>query len=253
MKTATQLCALLALSSALSAQSPPVSAPIAPTTEQDQLIDRDFAASTARNGAKPSASRQEQQSRNPSEPTSEATRVGRHRIGEALQEWFAISPNVLNVNACQSKRRGPLSQVDRFDCERIRALYGDGGEVVSRENNRIYTWEFLHGKLSRVSVAADLEAPRREDRRLDFQQELSFLTEAYGKPSGIQSVPYHNALGAQWERSIAQWDMPDGTTIFEYEQTAFDRQGDVLAITFISKEAAAKLLDRPAKSNPYQQ
>jgi hypothetical protein len=48
--------------------------------------------------------------------------------------------------------------------------------------------------LSEVSIAADLEAPRAEDRRLDFQQELSFLTAIYGDPM-IQSGRCRNAPG----------------------------------------------------------
>jgi hypothetical protein len=48
--------------------------------------------------------------------------------------------------------------------------------------------------LSEVSIAADLEAPRVEDRRLDFQQELSFLTAIYGDPM-IQSGRCRNAPG----------------------------------------------------------
>jgi hypothetical protein len=241
MTTAVRLCALVVIVSALLAQTPPSNAP---PNKQDQQIDSDYAAEKSRNT--PSTA---------SEPTPASTRIGQHRIGETAQQWLPLYRPIntsqgFDLSVCQKKRP---NAVDKYNCGRLQNLYTGQIEESSIENNRMYTWKFSNGQLIEVGIMPDFNADRREDRRLDFQQELSFLTQTYGKPAEIQSVPYHNAFGAQWQRSIARWDMPDGTTIFEYEQTAFDRQGDVLSITFISKEAAAKLLDQKAKPNPYQQ
>lgn len=263
MNATMPLCALVTLASAIFGQAPPSSSPTVPRTK-DQQIDNDYAAWKARNTRTPDASTDKSpvpvQPQAPTQPV-ESTRIGDHKIGEAFWAWLSITSghpegtNSTETNLaafCKSQKRMDWKSKD--DCKRLSVIQASGqGEFATFANDRTLLWSFAGGRVAEVRIMPNYAAERREDRRLDFQQELSFLTQTYGKPSEIQSVPYHNAYGAHWERSTVQWNMPDGTTIFEFEAREFDKQGDVLSISFLSKEAAAKqVLDQQSKPNPYQ-
>lgn len=110
-------------------------------------------------------------------------------------------------------------------------------KLVTTTNNRQYTWNFADGKLSAVSVTPDWSAiykayseegiARHPEIVPAFQEEADFLTQIYGKPSTAKAVPYHNAYGAQWERSELVWYPPDGTQIVAFERTGFNQQGQL--------------------------
>jgi hypothetical protein len=194
-----------------------------------------------------------------SSPQTRATHIGNHTIRETFWAWVVImaghpeavtSPETDIAAFCKSQKRKDRASKD--ECKTYSAIQTAGhGELITLSKDRMYKWRFFDSKLSEVSITPNLFADHREDRRLDFQQELGFLTQTYGKPSEIRAVPYHNGYGAQWNCSTAQWNIPDGTTIYEFENHDFDKQGDVLAISFVSKEAAARSLQDQTKPNPY--
>jgi len=171
------------------------------------------------------------------------TRIGQHQMGETAQQWLDIHNPLEDLDSiCRSAQ-----EQDKTKCENLQNLR-DGNESImwTKENGRDYVWTFVHGKLSEVMIMADYE-------KLYFEQEFSFLTQIYGKPSDIVADSYHNGFGAQWKVRDAYWKMPDGTLITELENSEFSNQGVVTAIEFVSKEAQQERLRKPSKPNPYQQ
>jgi hypothetical protein len=196
---------------------------------------------------------------NPRNQAVAATRIGSHRMGESFWAWYSImsghpesadGPEGNIAALCKGQKR--MDRIAKAQCKTVSEIQASGqGEFGTSVDNRVYTWRFFGGKVSELSITPELFAQRSEDRRLDFQQELAFLTQTYGQPSELRAVPYRNAYGAEWTRSIATWNMPGGTTIFEFEKRDFDRGGDVLAINFFSKEAASRQLNQ-GKPKPYE-
>jgi hypothetical protein len=177
------------------------------------------------------------------------THVGQHQMGETRQEWLAVSHELEKLDTvCQSKKRG----VDKSNCELLQNIRdGKQNEIVTTINNRSYTWKFADGKLSEVHIAPNLFGTE-QDRLLYFQEETGFLSQTYGKPSNVRTVPYHNTYGAQWERSNIDWNMPDGTQITAVEDPSFAGQGKLSLILFLSKDALAGPTQQ-TKPNPYKQ
>ena len=136
-----------------------------------------------------------------------------------------------------------------------------GNKLHTTANDRAYEWTFADGKLSEVSVTPNWKAIYKiyseEGLRLHpevvpgFQEEVNLLTQIYGKPSTLRSVPYHNAYGAQWEASVALWEMPDGTQIVAFEDSTFGNHGRLLAVNILSKEALGRMTQPQSKPNPY--
>jgi hypothetical protein len=129
-------------------------------------------------------------------------------------------------------------------------------ELVTTNNNRSYTWKFAKEKLSEVAVTPDWDSiykryseegiARHPEIVPAFQEEVDFLTQTYGKPSTVKAVSYHNAYGAQWERSELVWYAPDDTQIVAFERTEFNQQGQLGGVLFLSKES----LNQTPKTKP---
>jgi hypothetical protein len=136
----------------------------------------------------------------------------------------------------------------------------DPGVRVTRTNEREFTWNFANGKLAEVTVTPNWLAiyskyneegiQRHPEVVPAYQEEVGFLTQLYGKPAAVKTVSYHNALGAQWDRSETVWYAPDGTQIVALERTGFSEQEQLGGVMFHSKDSLQKT--QPTKPNPYQ-
>jgi hypothetical protein len=214
------------------------------------------------------------------EPTSQApsSEIAPHRIGETTDEWLTF--NQLDLGTiCQSHRDKAVckklsairdSGSGDFYTQSTSGTFGwrfAGGrvvaysvqevpgmstnewhntqppvkeEIVTKTNNRQYTWKFANGRLSTVSIVPA--------SFIEFANEVNLLTQTYGKPSKIEAIPYQNGYGAHWERSRVTWFAPDGIIIIANERTEFNVQNGLSAVGFYSKESfkAPK-----AEPNPY--
>jgi hypothetical protein len=131
---------------------------------------------------------------------------------------------------------------------------------VTKNDGREYTWKFADGKVSEVGITPDWSAIfakySEEGVALHpeivpvFQEEVDFLTQIYGKPARITAVPYGNAYGAHWERAEIIWNAPDGTQIIAFERSGFNQSGQLLLVTFLSKESRERT--QQTKPNPYK-
>ncbi len=133
-------------------------------------------------------------------------------------------------------------------------------EILTTVNNRAYKWKFVDGKLSEVSITPDWKAiyrvyseegiARHPEVVPAFQKEIELLTQTYGKPSKVVTIPYGNAYGAHWDRSEFLWNTPDGTQIVAFERTEFNHQGQLELVSFHSEESLEKT--QQAQPNPYK-
>lgn len=133
-------------------------------------------------------------------------------------------------------------------------------ELVTKHDNRSYTWKFTNGKLSEVAVTPDWAVIYRQYNEEGiarhpeivpaFREEMDFLTQTYGKPSKVEAVPYQNAYGAHWERARVIWNAPDGSQIVAFERKGFNQRGQLELVSFISKEALTEA--QQTKPNPYK-
>jgi hypothetical protein len=162
-----------------------------------------------------------------------ATRIGQHTIGESTQQWASLAG-----------KRVPK----------------DTSEITTRDSGwhgaRSYEWRFIAGVLHQIIIRPYLQV-------LNYQEEISFLTQTYGEPTSSIKTPYHNAYGAQWERSTTIWHLSDGTLIQATEGSAFANpqrqlgstftaQGELLGIIFESKALQEWEERGRTKPNPYQ-
>ncbi len=138
---------------------------------------------------------------------------------------------------------------------------GKDDTLVTKTNSREYTWKFADGRLSAVTVTPDWNAiyklyseegiARHPEIVPAFLEEITLLTQTYGKPSKVEMVPYGNAYGAHWERSRVMWNAPDGTQIIAFERIEFNHQGQLELVSFHSKESLKQT--EQTKPNPYRQ
>lgn len=107
-------------------------------------------------------------------------------------------------------------------------------------------WFFHGGKLSKVSV----------EYQNKTEEQIKFLTDAYGPPLNTGTSKLQNGYGATFESLAAFWEMPDGTHISAIE--TLDNVGYLrrtLHVKFLSKEAAESedVLRRASEPpNPYK-
>jgi hypothetical protein len=179
-----------------------------------------------------------------------ATRLGEHRIGESLQEWFAISHELDRLDTlCHSRKRGLQGQVDKSNCRALQNIRDGKHNEISTDNyNRNYIWKFSDGKLSEVQI--NIPGPfALASIQPNIQDEIGFLIQTYGKPSKVETVPYQNSYGARWDCAEVSWEMPDGVQIFASEHIGNPSWGGPrreLLVLLLSKEA----LDRKTQSKP---
>lgn len=192
----------------------------------------------------------------------QATQIGQHRMGETFEEWGKIHGVDLNF-ICQPKHtraelrtamEGPLFVYDfKRSCKELSQVRdsGDGKystkEHAGRDRNEGLTrWFFNEGKLSKVEVEYTDET----------EQQLKFLTDAFGPPANAGTSKLQNGYGAAFESVAASWKMPDGTRIEAFEMldyVGYNRR--TLHVRFLSKEAmeAEEVLRRAAEpANPYK-
>lgn len=214
-----------------------------------------------------------------------------HRLGETVSDWLRV--NQLNLNdICAKHSRNHTIADYKAVCRKLTAIQDKGigeffttsetgqnvgwrfaggkvadyafgqqwytafatkGEILTTANNREYEWRFADGRLSELHITPNYFAQRQQDRVLSFEDEVGFLTQTYGTPSRVKTIPYHNGFGAQWEATQVFWDMPDSTQIMAFENSEFDGHGKLLAIVFLSKDAAEGQAQQSNKPNPYKQ
>jgi hypothetical protein len=197
------------------------------------------------------------------EPTSTAaitaTRIGQHQIGESLQRWIAVSHELDNIDAvCNSKSRGIQKKIEKSNCERLRRIQsGQQNEIETHDESRSFTWVLVNGKLSAVEI--DIPGPLTlKSNRPDIDQEFSFLVQTYGKPTGVETVPYQNAYSAHWDCTRMTWTMPDGVRIVANEHmlnSAYEGPQRQLMVVIASKEAIAvssQYQKEHQEPNPYR-
>jgi len=213
------------------------------------------------------------------------TNIAPHRLGETFAEWLKFNQmdldglcpkNKPNDGLCnhllqiRDTGSGDLYTTDQFS--RTLGWRFIGGKVadysfdhtwqnerVTTSNNRAYKWQFSDEQLSAVSVTPDWNTiykqyseegiARHPEAVPAFQEEVGFLTQTYGSPSKVETIPYGNAYGAHWERSEAVWNRPDGTKIIAFERTGFNQQGQLELVAFDSKTSLEKA--QQTKPNPY--
>jgi hypothetical protein len=82
-----------------------------------------------------------------------------------------------------------------------------------------------------------------------------YLTDAYGKPDFVSSVPYQNGFGARFEYLEAKWSLPDGAEIHIIEKPSPITSGTYIQVIFRSRERV-QLLDAVTEveraNNPYK-
>jgi hypothetical protein len=177
------------------------------------------------------------------------TKVYSHRLGETLQEWLA--ENQMDLAAiCASKKRD-----DKTVCKTL-SLYRDGKtgtfETIDDKKHR-YEWLFIDGNVAEATTGAALDfyAGGSHFAASNMDEQIGFLSQVYGPPAKVQTVPYQNALGAKWNCVEATWNMPDGAVIIATESiTMMDAGPDrSIKVRFISKERVIQL--QQSKPNPY--
>jgi hypothetical protein len=178
---------------------------------------------------------------------ADRTKIGQHHIGETFQEWSSITHYQERLDAvCLGKHR---KEWDKENCKILKEQ-----PFRTFEGKREYSWTFNNGVLWHVNImpnVAALRIPGGGIGPLDFQEEVGFLRQAYGSPSKVMTVPYHNAYGAQWESSKAYWAMPDGTFITAFENPEFNHHGALLSIEISSKDEQEQTIQQK-QPNPYQ-
>ena len=183
------------------------------------------------------------------------TKIGQHHIGETVQDWNNITHAFDEIDkGCKSKLRGMLGKLDQENCRHLQNVRdGKRNEVGTKETGRVFTWHFDDGKLSAVKIdVPDPSAPLMERQAVNIRQELALLTEVYGEPNKIETVPVRDLMGGKWECSRVYWSMPDGTAISAAETIdSYDDFRRVLTIILATKEAIGEF-QIPPQTNPYK-
>jgi len=167
-------------------------------------------------------------------------------MGETLQEWLAISHELDDIDSiCHSRKHGLEGKVYKENCKRLENIRDGKLNVIGTNgSNRHYSWHFDEGKLSAVKI--DVPDPSLPTQSINIQEEIDSLTQAYGNPSSVKTVPYHNAYGLTLDCSELHWTMPDGTQIAAVE--SINKHDDrALVVVLLSKGA----IQTTQKPNPY--
>jgi len=140
--------------------------------------------------------------------------------------------------------------------QQMRAVASGTGEIIVEgsyqdKNGRNYNWRFAGRKLERVSIR--IPSYILSVLEPDTQQEIDFLTQAFGAPTQTKTVSYQNSYGAKWNCPEVTWAMPDGALIVlgEHIRTTDSGPRRGIEIDFISQEAL-KVLKGEEKPNPYK-
>lgn len=219
-------------------------------------------------------------------PDEKLQQIAPHHLGETFAEWLSL--NNLNMGEICGKHSRNDKAVDyKAVCKRLSEIRDSGagtffteserlgnigwrfsdGKVADYQKNylwysqshvadtndgmvrehgqRMYAYSFIQQKLSEIAITTPSSA-------LSFSDEIALLTNTYGKPAEVKTVPYQNGYGAHWERSEVVWMMPDGTTIMASERTEFNQPGLLGSVMFLSKEALAALGKSKPTTNPYK-
>jgi hypothetical protein len=190
-------------------------------------------------------------------PPPGSTRIGEHHMGETVQEWLAITLALDGMETvCGSRKRADKDRCkeqrnlqETIDRRRGLPLFLKTGSI----DDRTMEWEFDDGKLAKVDVSPGFDLSNLAEGikiKGTIQEEIRFLTETYGEPTTISTVPYQNSYGAKWDCLEANWDMPDGTHILAAESIA-SGQRRLYSVLFVSKEWMGKQQQK-GKPNPYK-
>jgi hypothetical protein len=216
--------------------------------------------------------------------------ISPHQLDESVSDWLNLNQLDLN-DICAKHSRNDTTADYKAVCKRLTAIQNKGAgeffttsdtgqkvgwrfaggkvvdyafgqqwhstfatkdKILTIANNREYDWRFAGGRLSEVHITPNYFAQRQQDRVLSYKEEVDFLVQTLGKPSNVKTNPYHNGFGAQWETTSVFWNMPDGTEVVAFESSEFDKQGKLLAIIFLSKDAVERQAQQPSATNPYK-
>jgi hypothetical protein len=169
----------------------------------------------------------EQVAKKPATKKPAVTRIGKHRLGETLDDWLVIEK-------IDPARSGDQTST-RIEGRQSMITLGTGsGEVRVGSGYGSFSWTFLDRILESAMVGFEAE---------EADHQMAFLRETYGPPSKISEVPVQNGFGARWSDTVAIWNMPDGTII----RLHVDRgPGPTVFVTFEQKQLKAE------PSNPYK-
>lgn len=159
------------------------------------------------------------------------TRIGPHQLTETLQEFLSVSHFLDDLpTVCNGTRR----ERDKNRCKYLQEVRDGISNPLTHDDNHEYEWDFTKdGRLANVTITPHRWAVQQEDRTLIFQQEISFLTQAYGAPTSTKTTPYQNGFGATWNQSEVFWTRPDAT-IEAVECFEFSEQGHLCFIHITS-------------------
>jgi hypothetical protein len=190
------------------------------------------------------------------------TLIGSHRIGESVQEWLAAEHMDLNSICDPANQPKKIKKGVETDCQKLSKVRDSGqghfrterpegvNATTGRPRAQSIDWYFDQGRVDQVRM------PRSTGLNSTAQEELNYLTDAYGKPDFVNHVPYQNSYGAQYSYVEAKWTMLDGTEILAKERPNNTGIGsfNFFDVTFLSRERVQQLnaVDAVKRSNnPY--
>jgi hypothetical protein len=119
------------------------------------------------------------------------TKADSHRLGETIQEWLA--ENQMDLAAiCASKKRD-----DKTTCRTL-SLFRDGKtgtfDTIDDKKHK-YEWLFVDGNVAEATTGAALDfyAGGTHYAASNMDEQIGFLSQVYGPPAKVQTVPYQNA------------------------------------------------------------
>jgi hypothetical protein len=183
---------------------------------------------------------------------ADAIRIGTHALGESQQEWLSHDPHVLDdlISTCAGKSRRNYKEW----CKYLADLRdGNVGEIHDRGGNRVYTYTYTNGKLSKIEISTpdSVERPTGYDQP-NMQAELQLVIDKYGPPTSANIVAYQNGYGAHWDCFEDTWIMTDGAQIVAWESIIEQDHIHYFTVIFISKEYAEnEKRQQSNRPNPY--
>jgi len=201
---------------------------------------------------------------------STGTKLGLHVMGETFHEWLQTTGLDARLATCLNPPLDPKHKHKPQlppNCDQLLNIsnYGNGtfggyflesGSYQPAPTTGLpgmsggveMAWVFRGGKLVGISITRFLLRSERVEDQLDF------LTQAYGKPALNETIPYQNGYGARFEGHAATWQMPDGVRIQVAEVPRDITTGlHLMSINFQAREyqAEADAQSRPGP-NPYK-
>ena len=117
-----------------------------------------------------------------------------------------INAGIFNESVCVNPK-GDTKRACK-ELERVKAGQVVGLQILNDKSGRV-TLCFEGRKLLEIRVDPSIST--------SFAEQVSLLSQKYGKPTALETHTEANALGARWECGDAVWRMPDGAVISAHE------------------------------------